>query len=202
MSRRQIHDPAALRPQPAREGVDWWGTPPDLIDALVHYVLPLLPDSPVWECAAGDGRLARTIAATGRHVTTTDIAPQHPDVLLCDFLTSPPPLTQPIACTNPPFRLLDKFIARGLALLDSGQISALVLLLRCDALTAAGRAFALNRAAGIATCCWRPQWTAVATATGRWSFAWAWWLPDHAGPPVSRFLLPQHRRGDLLEGAR
>jgi hypothetical protein len=194
-------DPAALRPQPARSGLDRWPTPNCLTAALIDHVLPLLPDGPVWECAAGDGRLADALHATGRHVIATDIYPQHPDVMVRDFLTtSAVPLGCPVATTNPPFRQLDRFIARGLSLMDSGQIAGLCLLLRCDSLTAAGRAEALNRAVGLLTCCWRPQWLPVARATGRWSFAWVWWVPDYAGPPRTRFLLPQHRRGDLLAG--
>lgn len=45
----------------------------------------------------------------------------------------------------------------------------------------------------------RPQWLAEKRATPRWSFAWVWWLAGHAGLPVSRFLMPAHRRGDLLD---
>jgi hypothetical protein len=85
MSRR---DRAALRPQPARNGTEFHPTPDPLIDALIEYMLSLLPLEPaIWECAAGDGRLASAIAATGRHVVATDIAPRH--LMCCSTISSP-----------------------------------------------------------------------------------------------------------------
>jgi hypothetical protein len=165
---------------------------------LIEHVLPLLPAGTIWECAAGDGRLARAISSTGRHLIATDIAPQHSDVLLRDFLTGAAPLGCPITISNPPFKLLDSFLGRGLWLLDAGQVSGLVLLLRCDALTAAGRAVALNRESYIVTCCWRPTWRVPAHAIGRWSFCWCVWLPGCTRPLEARWLVPAHRRGDLL----
>ena len=72
------HDPAALRPQPARDGADFWPTPLCLSDALVRYALPSLhslPPSPVWECAAGDGRLVAALRAAGRTVFASDLLP-------------------------------------------------------------------------------------------------------------------------------
>jgi hypothetical protein len=56
---RPIRDRPALRPQPGRDGPDFWPTPPCLTRAFVRHVLPALPPSPIWECAAGDGRLAK-----------------------------------------------------------------------------------------------------------------------------------------------
>jgi hypothetical protein len=122
---------AALRSQPARDGTEYHPTPDCLIAAAIDYVLPALPQEPmIWECAAGDGRLARSITATGRTVLATDLVPRSPDVLLRCFITGSPPLGCPIAMTNPPHsdKLLTPFMARGLQLLDRGQISGLVLL--------------------------------------------------------------------------
>jgi hypothetical protein len=158
---------AALRPQPTRTGRDVWPTPACLIDALVAHVLPGLPaEGPIWEPAAGDGRLANALRRAGRMVVETDIAD-------LDFLTEPPPCGHLAAvCTNPPFNQLDGFIDRGLALLDGGVAESLVQLLRWDHLTAKGRATALNRAAAIDLCSWRPRWIPDSTTGPRWSFAW------------------------------
>jgi hypothetical protein len=166
---------AALRPQPKRSGVEWWATPSDLIDALITHVLPLLPDGAIWECAAGDGRLAEAIRAAGRHVIASDIAPQDATILLGDFLTGHPNRSVARSWFRIRFRSLDRFIARGLELHDTGQIAALrCAALRRNATSAAGRASALNRAARV-TCCWRPTWRAPAFAAGRRS------LPAHRG---------------------
>src|SRR5262245_4805106 len=66
-------DPSARRPTPKRADKDFWPTPPELRTALIRYVLPLLPEGPVWENAAGDGVLADTLskpAATSSRATS------------------------------------------------------------------------------------------------------------------------------------
>src|SRR3954452_16664545 len=60
-------DKASLRPQPARSGADWWPTPQCLTAALLRCVLPRLA-GPIWEPAAGDGRLAAAMHQAGRIV--------------------------------------------------------------------------------------------------------------------------------------
>jgi hypothetical protein len=59
-------DLSAYRPRPARDGTDFWPTPPCLIKALVQFALPGLPAGNLWEFAAGDGRVARVLRAAGR----------------------------------------------------------------------------------------------------------------------------------------
>ena len=87
--------------------------------------------------------------------------PQRRGISRHDFYDAPPAATAgAIAVTNLPWseERLDPFIARGLALVDSGHLRGLVLLLRIDHTGAGGRAAILNRAAAIWTCCWRPTW--------------------------------------------
>jgi hypothetical protein len=204
MSRQQNRDPAALRPQPARDGTEFWATPDCLIAAAIEHVLPLLSAEPaIWEPAAGDGRLARAISAAGTTVIATDLVPRAPDVLLRDFINGSPPLGQPCVVTNPPHSdaLLTPFLVRGLQLLDTGQISGLCLLFRQDHPLVQERVHAFNRAASITHCVWRPRLIPGTTGNPRWTYLWATWLPDHAGPPLTRYLLPAHRRADLLAEA-
>src|SRR5689334_16999212 len=80
-------DLPSLRPQPTRTGPDFWATPACLIAALVKFVLPALPDGPVWECAAGDGTLAAAIRAAGRPVVATDLYPRAEGIRRRDFLS-------------------------------------------------------------------------------------------------------------------
>lgn len=166
-------DEAAQRGQPSREGPDFWPTPPCLTAALVRFVLPQLPPGPIWECAAGDGRLVRAMRAAGRSVTASDLHPQDGSAPL-DFLTGAAPTGHAVV-TNPPFNQTDAFLARGLELLDAGAIPALVLLLRHDHLTAAGRVAALNRAVREIHCNWRPIWIADSEGNPRWAFHWFVW---------------------------
>jgi hypothetical protein len=177
-------DPCALRPQPRRAGPDLWTTPPCLIRALGEYVLPGLPEGPVWEPASGDGQLAAAIRRAGRQVITSDLHPQDGSAAL-DFLHDPAPESTrgSIVCTNPPFRLLDAFIARGLAHFDRGHTRGLVLLLRHDHLTAGSRVAALNRTTFEVHCNWRPRWIAGSDGNPRWAFCWtAWTTGPRRGP--------------------
>jgi hypothetical protein len=190
VSAPRYRDPASLRPQPARDGHDFWATPRCLIDALTKTVLAELPTAAIWECAAGDGSLVRALRAAGHTVVASDIEPRAAGIERRDFLSEEPPPGHFIVATNPPFCAIDQFLARGLHLLDNGLIVGLVLLVRCDTLTAATRADAFNRATGILTCCWRPVWIEGSKGNGRWSNAWVWWLPDYPGPPAARWLRP------------
>jgi hypothetical protein len=90
-ARGKNRDPSARRPTPKREDMDFWPTPPELQIALTRYVLELLPDGPVWECAAGDGRLADALIAAGRQVILSDIDPQRAGIRRLDFLKDDPP---------------------------------------------------------------------------------------------------------------
>ncbi len=152
-------DQPSLRPQPARDDADWWPTPPWLVSAVIRFVLPALP-GPIWEPAAGDGRLSAALRADGRTVLASDLVPRAPGVLRHDFLHNPPPAETRGAAvvTNPPFNALDGFIVRGLGLLDRGKVFALVLLLRDDALSAGKRAAALN--------CADSEWGALGGRSG------------------------------------
>jgi hypothetical protein len=54
VGRLRYKDPAAYRPQPVREGPDFWPTlDRGLISALVYEVVPALPVGVIWEAAAG-----------------------------------------------------------------------------------------------------------------------------------------------------
>jgi hypothetical protein len=162
--------------------------------APIEHVLPELRTGVIWECAAGDGRLAQTMRAASYTVLSSDIEPRGAGVERRDFLTDEPPQAGLISVTNPPFNRINRFLARGLQLLDHGRISGLVLLVRSDTLTATTRAHAFNRATGILICCWRPVWIEGSRGNGRWANAWIWWLPDCPGPPVARCLPPERKQ--------
>lgn len=175
-------DPAMLRPQPDRTGPDFWATTADLITVCVNHVLRLLPGGPIWECASGNNRFANAIQKAGRKVYTSDLYPQD-DRPPRDFLNCQPPAPHVIAVTNPPYNQLNEFIARGLALFDTGKTDGLVLLLRHDHLTAAERVEALNRATFEVHCNWRPVWIEGSKGNPRHSFCWVGWMAGKRQPP-------------------
>jgi hypothetical protein len=183
-----------LRPQPKRFGPDDWPTPDCVCEAATRFVLPQLPPGAVWEMAPGDGALADAMQAAGREVATTTT----------DFLTTPPPSGVRIACTNPPFHVMNAFLARGLELLDAGALDVLVLLHRHDHLQNEGRdqpkirLASLNRAAAFFHCGWRPRWIVGSKGHGRHGVCWVAWLrPGVIGPHGSVWL--RKRRNGRIE---
>lgn len=186
-------DPAALRRAPRRDDLDFWPTPSCLTAALIGWVLPTLPAGLIWEPASGDGYLVDPLRAAGREVIATDINPQRRDIGRLDYVHDPAPAATrgAVMITNPPFGgsgLLDPFIARTMALLESGHLRAAVLLQRADATGTDGRAEIFNGAAAEWTCCWRPVWIPGSEPRGRWWFEWVVWLSDCSGPPTNRRL--------------
>lgn len=153
-------DKAALRAPRATSDVeqDLWSTPPCLIAALIHVVLPTLPPGPVWEPAAGAGALLDPLRAAGREVVASDIEPQRRDIARLDYLQARPPPRGAVMITNPPFSRLDAFLARTLALLDAGLLAGAALLVRDDFTGTDGRADALTRAIAEWECSWRARW--------------------------------------------
>jgi hypothetical protein len=183
MPRDYITD-AALRPQPKRDGPDFWPTPDCLTATLVTHILPSLPKAPVWEPAAGDGALVRAIEAAGHSVVAGDLITGQ------DFFSSSPPVGCQCLVTNPPFNQLDQFLARTVSLINSpdNSLTAAALLLRWGALTAMVRMPVLQCVWRIHVCAWRPRWIAASTTSPRWSFCWATWLREHEGPPTMYWL--------------
>jgi hypothetical protein len=165
---------------------------------LVQVVLPILPQGPIWEFAAGDGKLVDALTAAGREVIASDVQRQRHSFLQHDFLADPPPphTRGSIGITNPPFAgsgLGDPFIRRTLELLDTGHLSAAVLLQRADHAGTDGRADAFNRAAYEYTCSWRARLLPGTKGNGRWWFTWFVWVAGQSGPPINRRI----QRGDL-----
>jgi hypothetical protein len=184
-------DPSARRPTPKRTDKDFWPTPPELQAALIRYVLPLLPEGPVWECAAGDGALADALIRAGREVILSDIDPQRRGIMRLDFLKNdPPPATRgSILVTNPPFNIMDEFCKRALALLDAGHLRAVVLLYRADKANTQERTDVFNRANHELTVTARTKWIPRSDGSEespRWWFTWVSWIAGKDGPPVNR----------------
>ena len=66
-------------------GMTFWATPPCLTEALTEAVR--LRKRPIWEFAAGDGRLAKALRGAGYTVIASDIEPRGEGIKRSDFLT-------------------------------------------------------------------------------------------------------------------
>lgn len=109
-------NPKPKRPQPQkateRQERDYFRTPNYATDMIAPYLTGLT----VWECAAGDGRMARRLRHHGIETIETDIEPSQN----CDFDRPVNFLTEDcdsdVIVTNAPFSIKNKFIERCLDL--------------------------------------------------------------------------------------
>ena len=69
----------------------------------------------VWEPACGEGALSEVLKAFGYIVTSTTLTDRNYGETGIDFLTEGK-LRAPVIITNPPFRIIDKFIYHALEL--------------------------------------------------------------------------------------
>lgn len=94
---------------------DFYPTPAPMTKALLEVEKF---DGQIWEPACGDGAMSRVLGEYGYEVVESDIEPR--GVGMCfDFLTPVPPESKLFwsgnIVTNPPFKLLNKFILTALA---------------------------------------------------------------------------------------
>ena len=177
-------DPPAQRGQPARDGPDFWPTPFCLLMALLRFMLPSLPPGPIWECAAGDGQLVRTMESAGRRVIATDLYP-HDGSDPVDFLITPPPIAGLVAVTNPPFHSSEAFLSSGVVpALGRGAARRASASAAWQHLQTDGRVKALNRVTREVHCNWRPVWIPDSEGNLRWSFTWLSWLAGERQPSL------------------
>jgi hypothetical protein len=118
----------------AERGADLYETPRVAVEALLR-VLPL-PGGEVWEPACGRGAIANVLRAHGHRVVCTDLIDYGADptaVYGVDFLkTTELPAGVGCILTNPPFKLVNKFIAHALALCPNVIMLARLALLESE----------------------------------------------------------------------
>lgn len=112
-----------VNPETIRQSEDFYATNPK---ALVLFLDKLSEDGiglnyKVWECAVGMGHLADVLLDYGYEVRATDIVDRgYPNTYVLDFLTVTEKWDGDIL-TNPPFKLAEKFLEKGIELLEKGN---------------------------------------------------------------------------------
>lgn len=87
-----------------REKDDFYPTPPEPTRALLAAELVRMKDFPsIWECAAGDGAMAREMETLGFDVCKTDLVDRGCGASIASFYDFETPLSTAIV-TNPPFQ--------------------------------------------------------------------------------------------------
>jgi hypothetical protein len=107
-----------------RETNDYYATEPK----AAHLLMDVETFSPlVWECACGEGHLAREFEAAGYHVYASDLINRGYGSQQ-DFLTSvAPPLPGFDIITNPPYSKAAEFVDHAMDIIDPGHKVAMFL---------------------------------------------------------------------------
>jgi hypothetical protein len=113
------------------EGPDFFPTPAWAVHALIENERF---DGEIWECACGDGAMARVLAEAGKKVKATDLYPRGYGKSGVDFLNAVRATDNIV--TNPPYNCAEAFVAQGLKLARK----KFALLLRLAFLEGANRA--------------------------------------------------------------
>ncbi len=92
----------------ARQKDDFYPTPPEATQLLLDNESF---DGLVWECACGNGAMAKILEENGYTVVATDLNYYDYGVPGRDFLLEKEKLA-PNVCTNPPFKLAQEFIQK------------------------------------------------------------------------------------------
>ena len=167
----------------ADRGFDLYSTPPDAVRALLK-AEPL--PSGIWECAAGRGAIVNVLRDAGHPVIASDIVDHgFPLHFVGDFLEQ---TGMPAGCecivTNPPFKIVDRFIAHALDLCPR-----VIVLARLALLESVRRTEILERR-GLARIhvfrnrlpmMHRDGWTGP-RASSATAYAWFCWDRNHSGP--------------------
>jgi hypothetical protein len=103
---------AGGNPAEKRQDRDWYPTPTDVPQALLTVEKF---EGTIFECACGDGVMAKVFEAAGHKVIASDIEPQGYGMKV-DFFTVNKKLHGVNVITNPPFDLSVKFIEHALSL--------------------------------------------------------------------------------------
>lgn len=112
----------ATRVEP-KDSLDWFATPPWGTRALCHHIIAGETMGSVWEPAAGDGAMARPLSEYFERVVASDVHDYGEGYHQHDFLQPyVPEWVGDVSwiITNPPFKLSEEFIARGLQIATAG----------------------------------------------------------------------------------
>jgi hypothetical protein len=128
------HSCQAQRHPHAERGHDLYETPAVAVEALLRVLT--LPRGAIWEPACGRGAIANVLRAHGHHVICTDLMDYGADstaIYGVDFLkTTELPAHVGCILTNPPFKLINKFIDHALHLCPQVIILARLALLESE----------------------------------------------------------------------
>ena len=99
---------------------DFYATNPKALKDFLNVFSEKL-NEPVWEPACGKGHLAEELKKQGYNVFATDLIDRGYGSGGIDFLKSYGDTCDGDILTNPPFKLAEEFVEKGMELLDNGK---------------------------------------------------------------------------------
>lgn len=107
-----------VNPNAIREKNDFYATNPHALEIAMPILKEILHND-VWECACGQGHLAKVLKDNGYEVKSTDLIDRGWGGTQ-DFLQTTEKFKGDIL-TNPPFKLAEQFVAKSFELLEEGN---------------------------------------------------------------------------------
>jgi hypothetical protein len=150
-------------------------------------------DGDIWDCACGDGAMAKEIEKAGYTVLSSDLYDRGFGETGHDFLTTERRV--PNVVTNPPYNAAEGFVASALG---SAQ-RKFAFLMRLAFLEGAHRAntiFLRNPPSRVWVFAERVTFYskgAVVAGSGTTAYAWFVWDKDHVGPTEVRWFKPGYK---------
>lgn len=156
-----------------RHPLDYYPTPPEVTHALINFLEArelLSPENSVWECACGDGAMAKVFKARGYKTINTDIKEG------VDFITADLDEHYTWIITNPPFNKSVQFIEHALEL-----ECAFAFLLKSQYWHSAKRLslFEKSPPTYVLPLTWRPDFTGEGSSL--MDMMWCVWCPGISG---------------------
>lgn len=107
-----------------RHSEDYYATDPKAIDALIKvYNLP----NQIWECACGEGHLAKRLTELGYDVVSTDLVDRGYGIGGVDFLCEMDNRGCDCILTNPPYKCAADFVLHALDIIPAGGVVVMFL---------------------------------------------------------------------------
>jgi hypothetical protein len=181
------------------DGPDFFPTPAWATHALVENERF---DGAIWECACGDGAMARVLEEAGYKVRATDLYARGHGETGVDFLSATTPIDNIV--TNPPYNVAEAFVAQGLKLARR----KFALLLRLAFLEGANRANTIflksppSRVWIFAERITFYMKGAERSGSGTTAYAWFVWDKTHTGPTELHWLKPGTKARHSLRSLR
>lgn len=121
-----------------REENDFYATHPSAVKLFLQRAKEtnLKLNNSVWECACGQGHISEVLKEYGYDVYSTDLINRGYGTC-CDFINNDYTEWQGDILTNPPYKLAEEFLQKGMNLLQDGN--KLIMFLKVQFLESKGR---------------------------------------------------------------